>query len=53
MWHADVKIAFNWIRETLLLPLSPGSKVIVFGSGEALSDGRHAAICVTTTDSST
>ena len=24
-WHADVKIAFTWLREALLQPLPPGS----------------------------
>ena len=26
-WHTDVKIAFNWLREALLKPLPPGSRV--------------------------
>src|SRR5262245_37332397 len=29
-WHSDVRIAFTWLREALLKPLSPGSRVIVF-----------------------
>jgi NAD(P)-dependent dehydrogenase (short-subunit alcohol dehydrogenase family) len=36
-WHADVRIAFNWLREALLRPLSPGSRVIVVSSGAALA----------------
>jgi NAD(P)-dependent dehydrogenase (short-subunit alcohol dehydrogenase family) len=35
-WHADVKIAFHWLRAMLLAPLPPGSKVIVVSSGAAL-----------------
>jgi NAD(P)-dependent dehydrogenase (short-subunit alcohol dehydrogenase family) len=35
-WHADVKIAFTWLREALLKPLRPGSKVVVVSSGAAL-----------------
>src|SRR5438132_5571247 len=26
-WHTDVKIAFTWLREALLTPLPPGSRV--------------------------
>ena len=40
-WQTDVRIAFHWLREALLKPLSPGSRVIVFSSGAAL--GRLAA----------
>jgi NAD(P)-dependent dehydrogenase (short-subunit alcohol dehydrogenase family) len=36
-WHADVKIAFHWLREALLKPLRPGSRVIVISSGAALA----------------
>src|ERR687889_1383089 len=36
-WHADVKIAFTWLREALLKPLSPGSRVVVVSSGAAIS----------------
>lgn len=32
-WHADVRIAFTWLRAALLLPLAPGSRVVIFGSG--------------------
>jgi NAD(P)-dependent dehydrogenase (short-subunit alcohol dehydrogenase family) len=35
-WDVDVKIAFHWLRETLLLPLAPGSAVVVVSSGAAL-----------------
>src|SRR5256886_10967902 len=36
-WHTDVRIAFHWLRETLLKPLRPGSRVIVVSSGAALA----------------
>jgi hypothetical protein len=36
-WESDVRIAFNWLREALLKPLSPGSRVIVFSSGAAVN----------------
>lgn len=36
-WHSDVRIAFHWVREALLTPLPPGSRVVVFGSGAALA----------------
>ena len=32
-WHTDVRMTFNWLREALLLPLRPGSRVIVMSSG--------------------
>jgi len=35
-WQADVRIAFHWLREILLKPLRPGSRVIVFSSGAAI-----------------
>jgi 3-oxoacyl-[acyl-carrier protein] reductase len=35
-WHTDVRIAFHWLREALLKPLRPGSRVIVVSSGAAL-----------------
>jgi NAD(P)-dependent dehydrogenase (short-subunit alcohol dehydrogenase family) len=43
-WDVDVRIAFNWLREVLLLPLRAGSRVIVTGSmaeqvGSPLSGG--------------
>jgi NAD(P)-dependent dehydrogenase (short-subunit alcohol dehydrogenase family) len=36
-WQTDVRIAFHWLRETLLKPLRPGSRVVVFSSGAALN----------------
>jgi len=36
-WHADVRITFHWLREALLRPLSPGSRVVVVSSGAALA----------------
>lgn len=36
-WHSDVKMAFHWLREALLKPLAPGSKVIVVSSGAAVN----------------
>jgi NAD(P)-dependent dehydrogenase (short-subunit alcohol dehydrogenase family) len=35
-WDADVRIAFTWLREVLLKPLSPGSRVVVVSSGAAI-----------------
>jgi 3-oxoacyl-[acyl-carrier protein] reductase len=35
-WQTDVRITFNWLREILLKPLRPGSRVIVLSSGAAL-----------------
>jgi NAD(P)-dependent dehydrogenase (short-subunit alcohol dehydrogenase family) len=35
-WESDVRIAFNWLRETLLRPLRPGGRLIVISSGAAL-----------------
>ena len=35
-WHTDVKIAFHWVREALLGPLRPGSRVVVISSGAAV-----------------
>jgi len=36
-WHADLKIAFNWLRDALLKPLRPGSRVVVVSSGAAIN----------------
>jgi NAD(P)-dependent dehydrogenase (short-subunit alcohol dehydrogenase family) len=36
-WHTDVKIAFPWLREALLKPLPPGSRVVVVSSGAAIN----------------
>jgi NAD(P)-dependent dehydrogenase (short-subunit alcohol dehydrogenase family) len=43
-WDVDVRITFHWLREALLLPLRPGTRVIVTGSmaeqvGSPLSGG--------------
>jgi NAD(P)-dependent dehydrogenase (short-subunit alcohol dehydrogenase family) len=36
-WSVDVKITFTWLREALLRPLAPGSRVVVVSSGAALN----------------
>jgi NAD(P)-dependent dehydrogenase (short-subunit alcohol dehydrogenase family) len=36
-WNTDVKIAFTWLREALLKPLPPGSRVAVVSSGAAIN----------------
>ena len=36
-WEADVRIAFHWLREALVKPLRPGSRVVVISSGAALA----------------
>jgi 3-oxoacyl-[acyl-carrier protein] reductase len=36
-WETDVRIAFHWLREILLRPLRPGSRVVVFSSGAGLN----------------
>jgi NAD(P)-dependent dehydrogenase (short-subunit alcohol dehydrogenase family) len=36
-WDIDVRHAFHWIREALLLPLCPGSTVITMSSGAAVA----------------
>ena len=36
-WNTDVRIAFHWLREALLTPLQPGSRVIVVSSGAAIN----------------
>ena len=35
-WDVDVQHAFRWVREALLRPLDPGSRVITVSSGAAL-----------------
>src|SRR5260370_39585908 len=35
-WDVDVKVAFHWLREVLLLPFAPSSAVVVLSSGAAL-----------------
>ena len=36
-WQSDVHMAFIWLKRALLLPLRPGSRVIVMSSGAALN----------------
>jgi NAD(P)-dependent dehydrogenase (short-subunit alcohol dehydrogenase family) len=36
-WDVDVRQAFHWIREALLLPLRPGSTVVTMSSGAAVA----------------
>jgi 3-oxoacyl-[acyl-carrier protein] reductase len=36
-WHTDVRIAFHWLREALLKPMGPGSRVVVISSGAAVN----------------
>jgi 3-oxoacyl-[acyl-carrier protein] reductase len=36
-WETDVRITFHWLREALLKPLRPGSRIVVFSSGAALN----------------
>jgi NAD(P)-dependent dehydrogenase (short-subunit alcohol dehydrogenase family) len=36
-WETDVRIAFHWLREALLRPLRPGSRVVVVSSGAAVN----------------
>ena len=36
-WESDVRITFQWLREALLKPLRPGSRVVVISSGAALN----------------
>lgn len=36
-WQTDVQLTFHWLREALLKPLRPGSRVVVFSSGAALN----------------
>ena len=36
-WHTDVRIAFHWLREVLVEPLPPDSRVVVISSGAAIA----------------
>src|SRR5437660_396889 len=36
-WETDVKMTFYWLRAALLLPLHPGSRIIVMSSGAAVN----------------
>lgn len=36
-WEVDTKSTFVWIRDALLLPLKPGSHVVVFSSNAAIN----------------
>jgi NAD(P)-dependent dehydrogenase (short-subunit alcohol dehydrogenase family) len=36
-WQTDVRITFHWLREVLLKPLRPGSKIVVYSSGASLN----------------
>src|SRR5437764_6968389 len=36
-WQTDVRISFHWLREALLKPLRPGSRVVVISSGAAVA----------------
>lgn len=36
-WQTDVRLAFHWLREVLLKPLSGGSRVVVISSGAAVA----------------
>ncbi|HWD69705.1 MAG TPA: SDR family oxidoreductase, partial [Solirubrobacteraceae bacterium] len=36
-WHTDVQVAFHWLREALLKPLRPSSRVVVISSGAAVA----------------
>jgi NAD(P)-dependent dehydrogenase (short-subunit alcohol dehydrogenase family) len=35
-WQTDVRVAFEWLRQALLKPLEPGSRVVVMSSGAAV-----------------
>jgi NAD(P)-dependent dehydrogenase (short-subunit alcohol dehydrogenase family) len=35
-WQTDVRMTFHWVREALLMPLAPGTRVVVVSSGAAL-----------------
>jgi hypothetical protein len=42
-WHADVRVAFHWLRAILNKPLRTGGRVIVVSSGAAVAGSRSAA----------
>ena len=35
-WDADTKATFVWLRQALLLPMKPGSQIVVVSSGAAI-----------------
>jgi 3-oxoacyl-[acyl-carrier protein] reductase len=36
-WQTDVRMTFHWLREALLKPMQPGSRVVVISSGAAIN----------------
>jgi NAD(P)-dependent dehydrogenase (short-subunit alcohol dehydrogenase family) len=36
-WEVDVRIAFEWLREAMLKPLRPGSRILLMSSGAAVN----------------
>ncbi|HEX8008762.1 MAG TPA: SDR family oxidoreductase [Trebonia sp.] len=36
-WQTDVQMTFHWLREALLTPIRPGSRMVVVSSGAALN----------------
>jgi NAD(P)-dependent dehydrogenase (short-subunit alcohol dehydrogenase family) len=36
-WDVDVHLTFNWLRQALVQPLRPGSRVLVMSSGAAVA----------------
>jgi 3-oxoacyl-[acyl-carrier protein] reductase len=45
-WETDVRITVQWLREALLKPLRPGSRVVVISSGAALNAKVHYVVLV-------
>jgi 3-oxoacyl-[acyl-carrier protein] reductase len=45
-WETDVRITVQWLREALLKPLRPGSRVVVISSGAALNAKVHDVVLV-------